>query len=81
MPDIIRDPFEKWQKIAVKETPEPRASFLKKQKFVGTVVVLTEYNISRAWDSHHPVAVETKMSGKKVPRPHHASYSGAGTKA
>lgn len=45
------------------------------------MIVLTKYNISRAWDFHHLLAVVMKMSEKKVPRPHQALYSGSDTKA
>lgn len=39
------------------------------------MIVLTKYNISRAWDFHCLLAVVMKMSEKKVP--HQALYSGS----
>lgn len=44
--------------------------FSAKAKIAEIVVVLTEYNISRSRDSHHPLSVKMKMSEKKIPGPH-----------
>ena len=47
------------------------------------LVVLTVYNISRAWDSQHPLAikVEMKMSERTVHRLCWEFYPEVGTKA
>lgn len=56
---------------------------LPKQKFEGTSGITDyKYNISRAWDSHHPLAIKVEMKiAEESSQFHKASYPVAGTRA
>lgn len=74
--------FGKWQQMTVKGNSEPRAILCQSKNLKEPVALLTEYNISRAWDSYHPLAIKAEMKiAEKSSQFHKASYPGAGTRA
>lgn len=62
--------FGKWQQITVKGNSEPRAILCQSKNLKEPVALLTKYNISRAWDSYHPLAIKAEMKiAEKFPVP------------